>query len=89
MVRDYTDAWNFRDVDAIATFFVNGGESVDVTTVGNDWATPWKCHETIRQALREMFAGIPDLAFELRSLQARDGTADHHPSWVSAAVGIS
>lgn len=64
LANAYMQAWAARDVDAIAAFFADDGVYEDVTNVGNGWATPWRGREAIREAVRELYAGLPDLAFE-------------------------
>jgi len=70
IVRKYMDAWNNRDVDAIVSFFADGGEYIDVTNVNNGWAAPWRGRDAIREAVRDMYAGVPDLAFDVSFIRA-------------------
>ena len=70
IVREYMSAWNKRDVEAIVSFFADGGEYIDVTNVNNSWAAPWIGRDAIREAVRDMYAGVPDLAFDVSFIRA-------------------
>ena len=75
LAREYVEAWNSRDVEEITLFFAPGGVYVDVTSVNNGWATPWEGHEEIRRAVADLYAAIPDFAFEVRSVHSGENFA--------------
>jgi steroid delta-isomerase-like uncharacterized protein len=75
IVRDYMGAWSSRDVDRIVSFFAPDGVYEDVTNVGNGWASPWEGRAAIREAVTDMYVGIPDLALETHSIRSSDGSA--------------
>lgn len=69
IVEAFMNAWNARDVDRIVSFYADDALYEDVTNVGNQWATPWRGRDAIHDAVREMFAALPDLAFEMHAVR--------------------
>jgi steroid delta-isomerase-like uncharacterized protein len=65
--REWTEAWNSRDVDRILTYYTEDAFYEDVPTVENGWGVPLRGHQMIREALVETFADMSDLGFEFVS----------------------
>lgn len=65
--REWTAAWNSRDVDRILTFYADGAIYEDVASVTNGWTVPWRGRPRIREALTELYEAMPDFSLELVS----------------------
>lgn len=65
--REWTEAWNSRDVDRILTYYTDDAFYEDVPTVENGWGVPLRGHQMIRESVVETFEEMPDLGFEFVS----------------------
>jgi steroid delta-isomerase-like uncharacterized protein len=65
--REWTEAWDSRDVDRILTYYTEDAFYEDVPTVENGWGVPLRGHQMIREALVETFEEMSDLGFEFVS----------------------
>jgi steroid delta-isomerase-like uncharacterized protein len=67
----YFAAWNAHDPEAVAAAFAEGGTYTDPTVTGAPL-----CGPALAEHARALFAGFPDLSFEILGAQPGDGGAD-------------
>ncbi len=65
--REWTEAWNSRDVDRILTYYTDDAVYEDVPSVENGWDVPLRGHQMIRESLVGTFEEMSDLGFEFVS----------------------
>jgi steroid delta-isomerase-like uncharacterized protein len=70
-VESYFQAWNARDPEAVAAAFAEGGTYTDPTVTG-----PPLSAAALAERVPGLFAGFPDLSFEVLSADAVEGAAD-------------
>lgn len=61
--REWTAAWDSRDVDRILTFYTEDALFDDVPSVDNGWDKLLHGHQPMRESLARTFDEMPDLGF--------------------------
>ena len=70
--KRYLEAWSSGDPDRVLAFLTDDVFLEDVPNVDNGWTTAHNGKEQVREALVAMYAAMPDMAFEVRSVRALD-----------------